>query len=187
MSNSAITSTPGVPVAAIDPYRVRPLPSPASPPDPLKPWILLTGSMTRAIGDALGELPVVQPGFEGPTSLAPWERRLLGISESEGYAREVVLTVRGDAVLSARTVSRLHDPALEVIRRLGSRPLAQLLFDDPRWVRGSAPIPLIELSQRRAGRTCVWQATRLDGRRAESRILVSEFFEPGLLSLTPAD
>ena len=57
----------------------------------------------------------------------------------------------------------------------------QLLFDDPRWVRGSAPIPLIELAQRRIGRTCVWRAARLNGRRAESRILVSEFFETGLL------
>ncbi len=136
--------------------------------------------MTRAIGHTLGELPAVQPGFEGPATLAPWERRLLGIRETAGYAREVVLTVGGQAVLSARTVSRLRDPALEVIRRLGTRPLAQLLFDDPRWVRGSAPIPLIELAQRRIGRTCLWRAARLNGRRAESRILVSEFFESGL-------
>jgi chorismate-pyruvate lyase len=137
--------------------------------------------MTRSLGDALGEAPAVRPGFEGPSTLAPWECSLLGVSESVGYAREVVLAVRGIPVLSARTVSRLNDPALEVIRRLGTRPLAQLLFDDPRWVRGSAPIPLIELAQRRIGRTCVWRAARLNGRRAGSRILVSEFFETGLL------
>ena len=86
-------------------------------------------------------------------------------------------------MLSARTVSRLHDPALAVIRKLGTRPLAQLLFDDPRWVRGSAPIPLIELAQRRPGRTCIWRAAKPAGRRAESRILLSEFFEPGLSAM----
>jgi len=186
MSNSATTRSPDVPVASIDPIRVRPLPAPASPADRLKPWIQLSGSMTRCIGDTLGEPPIVRPGLEGPTRLALWERRLLGITESRGYAREVVLTVKGEAVLSARTVSRLHDPALEVIRRLGTRPLAQLLFEDPRWVRGCAPIPLIELEQRRVGRTCLWKAARLDGRRSESRILVSEFFESGLVAAGPA-
>ena len=142
--------------------------------------------MTRTIGSAMGELPAVHPLFEGPSSLANWERRLLGIQDTSGYAREVVLTVRGDAVLSARTVSRLDDPALEVIRKLGNRPLAQLLFDDPRWMRGSAPIPLIELATRRIGRTCLWRAARLNGSRTESRILVSEFFESSLPA-QPAD
>ena len=180
MSNSAISPDRGASAAPIDPYRVRPLPSPASAASRYQPWIALAGSMTRSLGNALGEAPVVHPGFEGPSTLAPWERSLLGVFEPAGYAREVVLTVRGTPVLSARTVSRLNDPSLEVIRRLGTRPLAQLLFDDPRWVRGSAPIPLIELAQRRIGRTCIWHAARLSGRRAESRILVSEFFEPGL-------
>ncbi len=147
----------------------------------MRTWIELTGSMTRSIADTAGEMPLVRPGYEGPTVLAPWERRLLGIREPDGYAREVVLTVRNQAVLSARTVSRLYDPALEVIRRLGTRPLAQLLFDDHRWVRASAPIPLIELASRRIGRTSLWRAARLDGRRAESRILVSEFFEPAFI------
>lgn len=183
MSNPAVLLTQKLSPAPIDPYQVRPLPGAASPAVGLRSWIELAASMTRTIADVLGEMPVVQPGFEGPTSLAPWERRLLGIDESRGYAREVVLTVKETPVLSARTVSRLHDPALEVIRRLGSRPLAQLLFDDPRWVRGSAPIPLIELDQRRFGRTCLWRASRLNGRRFESRILVSEFFEAGLAAL----
>jgi chorismate-pyruvate lyase len=149
----------------------------------MRRWIELTGSMTRSIADALCEVPVVHPQFEGPARLAPWEQRLLGSKAAAGYAREVVLTVAENPVLSARTVSQLHDPALEVIRKLGSRPLAQLLFDDPRWVRGSAPIPLVELGQRRLGRTCLWRAARLTGRRTESRILVSEFFEPGLSAM----
>jgi chorismate-pyruvate lyase len=149
----------------------------------MRSWIELTGSMTRSIAIALGEMPIVHPQFEGPARLAPWEQRLLGTKAPAGFAREVVLSVAGIPVLSARTVSRLHDPALQVIRKLGSRPLAQLLFDDPRWVRSSAPIPLVELGQRRLGRTCLWRAENLTGRRAESRILVSEFFEPGLSAM----
>ncbi len=163
------------------------MPAPCSPADRLRAWIDLSGSMTRSIADALGEVPVVHPGVEGPTALAPWERRLLGIGEAAGYTRAVLLTVNDRVVLTARTVSRLGDPALEVIRKLGSRPLAQLLFDDPRWVRGSAPIPLIELGQRRIGRTCLWRASRLDGRRAESKLLVSEFFEAGLTADPPVE
>ena len=139
--------------------------------------------MTRSIAATLGEMPAVVPVFEGPATLAPWERRLLSVSRPWGYAREVVLTVRGKPILAARTVSRLHDPALEVIRKLGTRPLAQLLFDDPRWTRASAPIPLVELDQQRIGRTCLWQAAKLNGRRLGSRILVSEFFEPELTKL----
>ena len=80
----------------------------------MRGWIELAGSMTRSIAEALGDMPVVHPRFEGPARLAPWERRLLGTKAPEGFAREVVLTVAGIPVLSARTVSRLHDPALEV-------------------------------------------------------------------------
>ncbi len=185
MSNPADPLTNGRQAVPIDPYRVRPLPSPCAPERGLSAWIQLTDSMTRSIGAALGEPPVVHPGYEGPAPLAPWERRLLGVAGRVGYAREVVLTVRGAPVLSARTTSRLEDPALEVIRKLGSRPLAQLLFDDPRWVRGSATIPLIELDQRRLGRTCLWTAEKLNGNRAASRILVSEFFEHGRLTEQP--
>ncbi len=163
---------------AIDPFSVRPLPVTTALTAPYDKWIRLTDSMTHALGEAFGELPRVSPGHEGPSRLAPWEQRLLGLKDSRCYAREVVLTVAGRPVLSARTVSRLDDPALEVIRRLGSRPLAQLLFEDPAWVRGTAPVPLIELATRRIGRVCLWQSLGRQGQAGRgSRILVSEFFE----------
>lgn len=189
MSN-AVNSPSSSPAAApIDAFSVRPLPSAGSLTASAAAWIELSGSMTRAIGETLAELPRVIPGHEGPTLLAPWERRMLGLEQRRGYAREVVLSVRGVPVLSARTVSRLDDPALEVIRRLGDRPLAQLLFEDSRWIRGSAPIPLIEGAQRRIGRVCQWYCLGRPGQgRRRSRILVSEFFEPdGVLNHRPPD
>lgn len=177
MSNPVSTQKPGLNSAPIDPYLVRPLPSLNPATLAYADWISRSDSMTRAIGLALGEMPRVHPGHEGPDRLAPWECRLLGLGQPRGYVREVVLKVAGLPILTARTVSRLDDPALDVIRRLGDRPLAELLFDDPVWRRAGAPLPLIELGSRRIGRTCLWQR----GVRAPSRILVSEFFEPETL------
>jgi chorismate-pyruvate lyase len=145
--------------------------------------------MTRSVAETLGDAPRVTPGHEGPSLLAPWERRMLGLNHRRGYAREIVLSVAGSPVLSARTVSRLDDPALEVIRKLGDRPLAQLLFEDPTWIRGSAPVPLIERASRRIRRVCVWHTLKRPERHGRpSRILVSEFFEPdGLAGRVPPD
>ena len=174
MSNTAS----GFRAAQIVPYSVRPLPVPNTLTAPYRPWIRLTDSMTHALGEALGALPRVTPAYEGHSRLAPWESRMLGNAGHRGYAREVVLSVAGCPVLSARTVSRLNDPALEVIRKLGDRPLAQLLFEDPAWVRNSPPVPLIEVATRRIGRACLWQTLRRPGQgRRQSRILVTELFE----------
>lgn len=178
MSNPVNAPRPSPPARRFDPFQVRPLPSPNPAAAAYARWLRLGDSMTRAIAEALGEAPRVCPGLEGPDRLAPWEADLLALSGVRCYAREVVLTVGGTAVLAARTVSRLQDPALELIRRLGNRPLAQLLFEDPDWRRSSAPIALIELGRRRIGRTSLWRY----GRRGSSRILVTEFFEPGQLA-----
>lgn len=181
MSNAVSIASRGTFAIRFDPYQVRPLPSPNPATKPYVPWIRLSESMTRAIGQTLGEMPRVSPGFEGPDRLAPWESNLLGLSGSRGYAREVMLSVRDRPVLAARTVSRLDDPALELIRKLGERPLAQLLFEDRDWRRASAPFALIELGYRRIGRTCLWRRVQGRGRGNSSLILVTEFFEPGQL------
>jgi len=177
MSNAVSPASRSLAAAPIDPFSVRPLPVASATTEPYAHWIQLTDSMTHGLGEALGKLPRVAPGHEGPSRLAPWERRMLALGGRRGYAREVVLSVAGSPVLSARTVGRLDDPALEVIRKLGERPLAQLLFEDPKWVRSSAPVPLIELATRRIGRVCLWQSLGRPGARRQSRILVSEFFE----------
>jgi chorismate-pyruvate lyase len=171
--------------ARLDPWRVRPLPAPAGPAGPAAPyqrWIALPGSMTRALGAQFGETPLVTPGYEGPGRLARWESRLLGAATRHAYVREVTLSVRGHAVLSARTLSLPNDPAVNVLRRLSSRPLAEVLFQDRRWQRLTPPVPVIEGARRRIGRACVW-GHRCHGRRWDrsgSRILVTEYFEPVL-------
>jgi chorismate-pyruvate lyase len=139
--------------------------------------------MTREIGARLGKVPVVTPVFEGPGRFAPWESGLLEQHGSRGYIREVVLSINDARVLSARTLSTFGDPAVEVLRTLGDRPLAQVLFEDARWQRITAHIPLIELGRRRVGRACVWQYGAPGAARKmqrPSRILVEEFFEPAL-------
>jgi chorismate-pyruvate lyase len=161
----------------MDPYRIHTLSSPNPATRAYTDWISRSDSMTRAIAVTRGEMPRVHPLREGPARLAPWEGRLLGHRRNRAYAREVVLTTDEEPVLVARTVSRLEDPALNVIRKLGSRPLAELLFEDPDWRRASPLIPLIELGPRRIGRTCLWAY----GRSGQSRILVTELFEPGKL------
>ena len=182
MSNAPSSTSECLEAVPLDPHLVRPLPAPDPRRAPYRRWIELRESMTRAIGAHLGAEPRVHPVFEGPALLATWEQRLLGLRASPGYAREVVLTVKNRAVLSARTVGRLDDPALEVIRRLGNRPLAQLLFEDPRWARITPAIPLLELKSRRVGRACLWEGHGSIAKRRPSRILVSEFFESGALA-----
>lgn len=161
--------------ARIAPHSVRPLPAPASPATDYRHWIELNGSMTREIGERLGT-PAVERIFEGPTHPARWERRLLGLRTSPAFSREIELRVDGRRVLAARTLAALKDPVIDVINRLGSRPLAELLFVDPHWQRASPPIPLLEGATRRIGRACLWRS----GARQPSRILVCEYFEPVL-------
>lgn len=166
----------------IDPWRVRPLPLPVGPAAPYRHWIELSGSMTRALGLYFGGTPAVTRIYEGSGRLAPWEARLLGTPVRRAYVREVQLAVAGELALRARTLSLQNDPAVEVLRRLSNRPLAEVLFQDRDWQRLAAPIPVIEGGRRRVGRACLW-GHRCHGRRrsrAGSRILVTEYFEPVL-------
>ena len=139
--------------------------------------------MTLALGEQLGTAPVVTPILEGPGRFAPWEARMLGIRRiRRGHVRQVVLAVRKQSVLTARTLCAFQDPAVDVLSRLGTRPLAQVLFEDRNWRRISAPVPVVEVGQRiagpcRVGRVCLWQY----GLRQPSRLLVEEFFESTLV------
>jgi len=138
--------------------------------------------MTRALGAQFGETPQVTPTYEGPGRLAPWENRLLGAVTRHAYVREVTLSVRGCPVLGARTLSLPNDPVVDVLRRLSSRPLAEVLFQDRDWQRLTPPVPVIEGGRHQVGRACVW-GHRCHGRRWDrsgSRILVTEYFEPVL-------
>lgn len=187
MSNPAKLLTEPPAGTRIDPWRVHPQPMPAGASARNRQWIQLSGSMTEALGRHLGGQPLVTPICEGPGRIAPWEARLLRTPARSAYVREVVLTVGGAHALSARTLSLLRDPAVDVLRRLANRPLAEVLFQDPDWQRWTPPIPVIEAGRGRPGRACVWGYRCRAGRTPQggSRILVTEYFEPALLAGRP--
>jgi len=138
--------------------------------------------MTLAIAAVSSVPPVVQRCSEAPTQAAPWELKLLGSRIRRVHVREVTLLVDGTGVLAARTVTTLHDPALMMLRRLGDRPLAEVLFTDPRWRRSAAPVPLLVKPGTAPGdplygRACVWERTMPTG----GRVLVEEYFLPALV------
>ncbi|MGD8830527.1 MAG: chorismate lyase [Pseudomonadales bacterium] len=178
MSNTPYSAMRRADPGRLEPQSIRPLPCRGLLPDAVRRWVDVHGSMTRTIAEGTGASVSVTPLTQGPGQLAAWESRLLRTRQHRGYVREVVLSVAGKRVLSARTVSLLDDPAIRVIGRLGTRPLAELLFEDARWQRVSAPIPVIELARRRHGRACLWQY----GVYPPGHILVTECFEPALLA-----
>jgi chorismate-pyruvate lyase len=137
--------------------------------------------MTREIGLALGTLPTVTPTHQGPSRLAPWEASLLGVPRRYSYAREITLSVSGVPVMLARTLSTYGDPAVDVLRKLNQRPLAEVLFQDHRWRRITPPIPLLERAGQRPGRASLWQYRSRNHSGNRGRILVQEYFLEDLL------
>ena len=149
------------------------IPSALYPP-PLRPWLALRGSMTRQLEDTFNEAPRVVVRYEGPRAPEPWERRLLRTPARALYAREVTLCVADKAVLHARTLASLRHPAVGTLKGLQRQPLAQLLFQDPRWRRIGAAVPLRApiAGSVRYGRACLWHF----GPRQRELLLVEEFF-----------
>lgn len=179
MSNAV---PPRLPILTpIDPFSVRPLPVRSAVPEPYRHWVTLVESMTQEIGLAIGTLPTVTPSHEGPSRLAPWEASLLGIPCRRSYAREVSLSVSGVPVMLARTLSTFGDPAVDVLRKLNQRPLAEVLFQDHRWCRITPPIPLLERASQHPGRASLWQYTSRNHSGNRGRILVQEYFLEALL------
>ncbi len=152
-------------------------------------WVLSRGSLTRLLKQASSghfRVEVLHQGWGRPTrseaatlALPPHQRALI---------REVILHGQGEPWVCARSVI----PATTLtgrqrqLKRLGERPLGELLFRDPSLKR--SPIQIVRLQQQ-AGGTPVW------GRRSlfyvgGKPLLVSEIFLPALrqveLSALPA-
>lgn len=143
-----------------------------------------SGSLTARLG--LGGPVSVQLLRQGRDRLRPDERRALRLAAGRrAPVRDVVLRVGGRAVVYAHTVG--NSAALEILCRAGRRPLATVLFTDPRVAAG--PLYYRSLDARhplyRAARP--WCAAapppRLAARRAlftrgAARLLVTEVFLP---------
>lgn len=115
--------------------------------DGLRDWLRAPGSLSRRLA-RLGSRFEVQVLSQRVAPLRAAERQTLGLPKRGlTVVREVVLRVDGVALVWAR--SALHQSALsgpwKAVRGLGARPLAHLLYDDPRISRS-------ELQPRRLAR-----------------------------------
>ena len=154
-------------------------------------WLRETGSLTRRLQQS-GTIAVrlLCPELRRPLGD---ERRMLHLPASRVVpVSEVALGVQDRAVVYAYTAAT--PPALRLLRRVGRRALATVLFTDPRVVAG--PLYYRHLDARHAlyRAAAAWcedgVPRRLATRRAlfvrgAARLLVTEMFLPGLQ--TPAD
>jgi len=149
----------------------------------LPAWVNVPGSMTRAIASSCGQQPRVDVRQESPGRASRWEAQL--IDKHPGcavYTREISLRVGDNAVLVARSITPAGSAVEPLLRGLGSRPLAELLFTDPRWRRHRQPLAVYgDDGDGLPGRVCVWTF----GGRRPGTLLVAEYFLPPLLALTP--
>jgi len=145
-------------------------------------WVSVPDSMTRAIADTLGRQPEVTIRLEGPSRPNVLERRLLALGTgSRVQTREISLSVAGQSVLIARSITPMKSAVVPQLKGLGRKPLAELLFQDPRWQRQRRPLAIHCANTALPGRACVWE---YQGRR-RGRLLVEEYFLPVLLARSP--
>ncbi|HXH03377.1 MAG TPA: chorismate lyase [Candidatus Competibacteraceae bacterium] len=124
----------------------------AALPHTLVGWLLESGSMTRRLRQACGgdgfSVRVLGQYRARPL---PSEARLLGLpARSQAWVREVQLLCHGQPWLFARTVIPLAllRGSWRGLKELGSRPLGEVLFADPRVHRGPLQLACIGAGQR---------------------------------------
>ena len=140
----------------------------------LRRWFGLTESMTAAVAHhCRGEALVTLLG-EGTETANHWERGVLN-SPHNVYARHISLAVDGVPRLIARSLTTPDHAVVELMRGLGERPLAELLFTDPLWVRDKHTIYL-QTPSGVPGRGVLWCH-----QDHQQQLLVEEFFLPALL------
>jgi chorismate lyase len=103
----------------------------------LRRWLRAPGSLSRRLS-AHGRFEV-QTLSEGVARLLPGERHGMCSASGRYWVREVILRVDGVPMVWARSVTpfRATCGPWRAVRQLGTRPLAQLLFDDPAIVRSA--------------------------------------------------
>ena len=105
----------------------------------LRHWLSVPGSLSQHLA-RLGQRFEVQVLSQRVAPLRRQERQALGLPRGGlTVVREVLLRVDGEPLVWAR--SALHQSALagpwKALKGLGSRPLAHLLYDDPRIRRST--------------------------------------------------
>lgn len=140
----------------------------------LRRWFGLTESMTAAVAHhCRGKASVTLLG-EGTEAANHWERGVLN-SPHNVYARHISLAVDGVPRLIARSLTTPDHAVVELMQGLGERPLAELLFTDPLWVRDKHAVYL-QTPSGLPGRGVLWCH-----QDHQQQLLVEEFFLPALL------
>lgn len=164
-------------------------------PRKVRPWMLLSSSMTKKLAERTGKAVLVDLLKNERGRLYPDEMTLFQSRDRSGFVREVCLYNGEKKLLTARTVflsDRLKENSS--LSSLGSRPLGELLFakgNTGRWtlreyavLRPNSPLfPLIRQCRARHVRVCWARRTMflLEG----EPLLVTEIFLPSMLTPVP--
>lgn len=149
--------------------------------EPYRPWLTLKTSMTQAIGQAFCSDVTVNVLACGTEDGAPWERRALNSSEPL-FVRHIQLCAGTEPVALARTVTSATGPGRDLLTNLTNQPLAEVLFRDAAWQRGSEIINLLATGEL-PGRAIKW----VRAGSIPTTLLVEEFFLLPLYTLaTPS-
>lgn len=158
-------------------------------PDPVRPWVALTSSMTCALRQRVGDALQLEVLRDETGAFLPDEALALGTGKLGGHVREVVLGDGQRPWITARTVYTRYLPGQRhSLSGLGSRPLGELLFarGSPRWTRRECTTirrdaALQPLVRRAAG--CIQEACwarRTVFLHEGHRLLVTEIFMPAM-------
>lgn len=169
-------------------WRPRGAPLPAPVPRYLRPWIREPGSLTRRVRRSAGEAFAFHRLGEGWARPAVDEALCLGLVPARyAWTREVWLGLADTPQIFARTVvppALIRGP-LAALRRLGERPLGELIFGRRRLGRGPLGLARLRpgdwLYERALARTGMAPSEALWARRSVFRLgdrglLVTEVF-----------
>mgnify|MGYP000871479022 CR=1 FL=1 len=175
-----------------DPFRMAAWRAPRS----MRGWLTDDSSLTARIRARCGRF-ALQVVSQGKGRGLPDEMAALGIHHHANlWQREVLLIADGEPVVFARSlVATTTIPAAwHLLHGLGGRPLAAVLFDDPRVRR--SPLEAARLDARdprwhhasaatlRTDLPSLW-ARRSAFRRYGTPLLVTEVFLPAIRNLAP--
>jgi chorismate--pyruvate lyase len=154
-------------------------------------WLLETGSLTQRLRALCG------PEFRVRLLRQDWARpfaeelRALGLREGRrAVVREVLLQWGDNPLVAARSVipAQALNGVQRRLARLGTRPLGEILFADPRLEREALELAEVDAGfWRREPAAVLALSSRTWGRRSlyslgEDRLLVAEFFLPSLFA-----
>jgi chorismate--pyruvate lyase len=160
----------------------------------LRHWLTARGSLSERLRDGCNAGFRVQCLNQGLRPAWPDEREVLHLAAHERtLVREVLLYCGATPVVFARSLAaaRHLDGPWRSLRGLGSRPLATMLFADPRIARGALQFCRLDARkplQHRAAMAVPAMAAELWARRSvfccdRAPLLVTEVFLPGVLTL----